>query len=334
MRFVNIFYIAVFAIGAGLFYLFQINSTDELSFYGFAESNETEINYNYPVVVKNILVQPGQAVQKGEVLLELIRRKSKEVLADQDYKVDELRAQEGVWRQKKENDIEILRQKYKVSSSELTKKLSELRKELEYKKTLSSGLQSIKVSESKYKPIEEEIQQLELQLKNTRESFSINVENVEKELKKGVNPYGAQIKRLRAEKEFELAQIEQDILVRAPSDGLIGNITCKEEEHVPSYNTLLSFYEPHSGIIKGFIHEDLTHQVDIGDYYIVSSLKNESISYDAKVIGLGSRIVEIPSRLRKRSELKTYGREVLLEIPMDNIFLQKEKVSVYATSTK
>jgi hypothetical protein len=44
------------------------------------------------------------------------------------------------------------------------------------------------------------------------------------------------------------------------------------------------------------------------------------------VIGMGHRIVEIPERLRKIPEIKTYGREVLIQIPSDNKFLQKEKV--------
>jgi len=97
---------------------------------------------------------------------------------------------------------------------------------------------------------------------------------------------------------------------------------------VPSFNTLLSFYEPHSGLIKGYVHEDLTLQVALDDIYAISSLKDADIQYDGKVIGLGSRIVEIPTRLRKITEVKTYGREVLLEISRDNQFLQKEKVSI------
>jgi hypothetical protein len=44
------------------------------------------------------------------------------------------------------------------------------------------------------------------------------------------------------------------------------------------------------------------------------------------ISGLGHRIIEIPERLRKIPELRTYGREVLIEIPNNNHFLQKEKV--------
>jgi len=109
---------------------------------------------------------------------------------------------------------------------------------------------------------------------------------------------------------------------------LIGNIYCKEAEHVPAYKTLLSFYEPHSALIRGFVHENMTLSVDIGHRFTVSSLKDETITYEGKVVGLGSRIVEIPVRLRKMEQVKTYGREVLVSIPKDNLFLQKEKVAM------
>lgn len=90
----------------------------------------------------------------------------------------------------------------------------------------------------------------------------------------------------------------------------------------------MTFYEPHSGIIKGFVHEDLTLEVEIGQSFSILSLKDERINYPGKVIGLGSRIVEIPSRLRKIETVKAYGREVLIEISKENSFLQKEKVSI------
>ena len=85
---------------------------------------------------------------------------------------------------------------------------------------------------------------------------------------------------------------------------------------------------PHSRLIKGYVHEDLTLEVSIADKFTVSSLKDGAVSYPGRVVGLGSRIVEIPSRLRKNPDFKTYGREVLIEITKVNQFLQKEKVAI------
>jgi hypothetical protein len=69
-------------------------------------------------------------------------------------------------------------------------------------------------------------------------------------------------------------------------------------------------------------------KVNVGDSLEVYSLKVPGMVYDGVVTGLGSRIVEIPSRLRKLPEFKTYGQEVILSIPVVNGFLQKEKVGL------
>jgi hypothetical protein len=52
-----------------------------------------------------------------------------------------------------------------------------------------------------------------------------------------------------------------------------------------------------------------------------------------RVSGLGQCVVEIPERLRKIPELKTYGREVLIEIPHDNSFCKRKSSTAVAQST-
>jgi len=67
-------------------------------------------------------------------------------------------------------------------------------------------------------------------------------------------------------------------------------------------------------------------EVKVGDELEVSSSLHPDHKVRGVVFGLGSRIVEIPERLRKMADFKTYGREVLIKIPEENNFLQKEKV--------
>ncbi len=325
---VNLFYIAVGLIGILLFGLFRPSTHGDLSFYGFAESNETEINYNYPVVVDQILVTPGQAVKKNDTLMKISRRLAKESLEDQDFRIAELKAEEALWRQKKESEIAEEEQIKQTKLEEADIQIRRIEKELAFKKSISQELKSISPATSAYQPLEDQLVELKAEKENTRQSYELRLKGLRSELRLGYSPYQEQIKRLAAEQEFEEGQKIQHILVTAPTDGLIGNISCKEEEHIPSYTTLLSFYEPHSGLVNGYVHEDLTLQVQIGDSFVATSLKDPDMAYPGRVIGLGSRIVEIPTRLRKMPEIKTYGREVLIEISKDNRFLQKEKVSL------
>ncbi len=333
MKRINIFYLVILATGLLLFSLLRPDFHRELSFYGFAESRATEINYNYPVVVDKILVKPGQAVKEGQILMELSRRKSKETLEDQSFRIAELKAEEALWKQKLRNEIEILEINLQTRMAEVEGKIESTKRELEYKKSLVESLKSIEPINAEYKPLEDELKRYEKEKEDlTKEQLS-KIKGLKEELSLGQNPYREQIRRFIAEREFDESQKFQPIVVKSPSDGLVGNISCKEAEHISSYSTLLTFYEPHSGIIKGYVHEDLTLEVEIGQEFSISSLKDDSINYPGVVIGLGSRIVEIPSRLRKIETVKAYGREVLIEISKDNSFLQKEKVSVSFSSS-
>lgn len=328
MKKFNLFYFVIVVTGIFLFAVLRPDNPQELSFFGVAESRATEINYNYPVVVDEILVKPGQAVKAGQVLLRLSRRKSKETLEDQRFRIAELKAEEALWEEKQRNKIEELELEHQSKLAEIDRKIESVQKELAYKKSLIAGLGSIEPVQASYKPLEEELERYMQQKDELNRLHTFKIESLREELQLGKNPYREQINRLIAESEFEESQKVQPIIVTAPTDGLVGDISCKEAEHISSYKTLLTFYEPHSGIIKGYVHEDLIMEVEIGQKFCVSSLKDESVKYQGTVIGLGSRIVEIPARLRKIEALKAYGREVLIEISKDNTFLQKEKVSI------
>lgn len=328
MKNVNLFYVSIISTGIILFTGLSPDFHKELSFYGFAESRATEINYNYPVVVDKILVKPGQAVKAGQVLMQLSRRKSKETLEDQSFRIAQLKAEETLWKQKQANEIEVLKIDQQARLAEIERKIERTQKELAYKKSLMENLQSIEPVETSYKPLEDALINFEQEKIELNERYASKIKGLEEELSLGQNPFGEQIKRYLAEQAFEASQEIIPIEVSAPTDGLVGNISCKEEEHIPSYSTLLTFYEPHSGIIEGYVHEDLTLEVEIGQEYTISSLKDEKIKYKGTVTGLGSRIVEIPARLRKIESIKAYGREVLIEISKNNSFLQKEKVSI------
>ena len=331
MKFFNLFYISIVVTGLILLVALKPSLHPQLSFYGIAESRSTEINYNYPVVVEKILVRPGKEVKKGDILLQLSRRKSKETLEDQTFRIAELKAQEVLWKQKQKNNIEELKIQRQVQLAEVSGKIETLENELLYKKSLVEGLSSIDPAKTTYKPLEDKIQKCKQESIDLKLMYTLKIKGLKKELSLGQNPYNEQVKRLIAEKEFNESQILLPIVVYAPATGLVGTISCKEAEHISSFSTLLTFYEPHSGIIKGFVHEDLTLEVELDQEFLISSLKDENIAYKGKVIGLGSRIVEIPSRLRKIESIKVYGREVLIEIPKENSFLQHEKVSINFT---
>ena len=334
MNRLNVFYVSTALLAVLLFYLLQPLSKEELSFFGVAENRETEINYNYSVVVEKLFVEPGQAVLKGDTLIRLYRQNKRENLQDQDYQVGILRAEESLWKEKKVNEIRELQIAHQNKLQSLENNIQELKQQISYKRSLLTKLESVKLDATSFQPLEEELKNLRQQKENMVSNFQQIEAGLQTELKKGIFPYESKIALQKAESNFEEAQQLQRITVLAPHDGLVGTISCKEEEHIPSFRTLLTFYEPHSSLVKGFVHEDLFLKVNIGDQFAVTSLKDDAISYAGEVIGQGSRIVEIPSRLRKMPDVKTYGREVLVKITTNNQFLQQEKVGLRFVSKR
>ena len=157
------------------------------------------------------------------------------------------------------------------------------------------------------------------------ESYDVEIDLLNNELANINAPQKVELKKMQQEQDFYKGEQEK-LSIHAPKDGLIGNIHCLEGENKSSFSTLITFYERNPTLVKGYVHENLIVHVEVGDTLEVSSSLHPEHKRHGVVAGLGSRIVEVPERLRKIPELKTYGREVLIQIPPDNPFLQKEKV--------
>jgi multidrug resistance efflux pump len=325
MKRVNLFYIAMIVISLALIYLFLPERETEVSFFGFAENQETEINYNYAVMVEDILVSPGQEIEQGTPLIKLMRMRSNESLVDEPYKIATLRREMEVWKQKKESDLMDLQLKYEEDIAEMAYKIEKVEQEIVRDRKLKKQFYANGESNPALLAQKERLQAEKTLLKEEYRQKKTALEN---EKKSGLQPFQSEIAELEAKQLFEESHKEVSILVKAPLSGLIGNINCREGEHIPAFKTLMTFYEPHSSLVKGYIHEESIMEIGDSARFEVSSLLQEDMKYTGKLVGMGSRIVEIPTRLRKFEQIKSYGREITIEIPIDNNFIQKEKVGV------
>jgi len=322
------YYLLALLIGGSLLWYDAQQQQTASYFFGFAENLETEVNFNYPVIVKKIHVKEGQAVSEGDVLMQLQRVKPKETLPEEGYKIAELQAEYRAWQAEKEDEIELLQSRHRIEEQELDAKIRETERALAYKKSLFEDLETLQEVPVEFSTLQEDIQALQTE-KTLRDSlYQQEANKLRREIQLGLRPYFSEIERLEAKRQFDESQLLIDIAIKAPFDGLVGNISCKEEEHLPSYKTLLTFYEPNPTLVKGYIHENLHMEVGLRDSFQVRSTTHPEQSCTGVITGLGSRIVEIPTRLRKINEVKTYGREVIISIPTNNPFIQKEKVAL------
>lgn len=312
--------------------LYKLNSeysTTTVLFFGFAENKETEINLDHPVEVNKIYVTPGQKVKQGDLLAEVTHANLEFKLNDVSHEIAELQVKDQLFRNEIKAEIRELEAKKMTKEADTNAKIKALESELALNKSLVKDLKSLSISEQEAttSPIAIEITALKEELKMLIQPIEVQITNLKAELSTRNSPIKVQIEKLGKEEVlYKNAEKKQALL--APTDGVIGNIHCKEAEHITSFKTLITFYEQNPTLVEGFVHESLIVHVQVGDTLEVMSSLHPQRKCLGVITGMGTRIVEIPERLRKMPQIKNYGREVLIKIPRENNFLQKERVKL------
>jgi multidrug resistance efflux pump len=295
-------------------------------FYGFAENKETEINLEHAIRVDQIFIETGQKVNKGEPLIEVSHNKLPLKLNDLVYDKEEARVKRMLWEDEIKGSIDKLMSKKALKQSEINASIEKIKAKVEHNRSLVKGLENVEENTSGIysKETTARIAALGEELHTAILPLDTEINRLRQKLKSN-NPYNVELKKLKSEQEF-YEDKGRKLSINAPSDGLVGNVHCKDAENIPAFRTLITFYEENPTLVKGYVHEKAVIHVNVGDSLMVSSSLQKDYKCQGVITGLGSRIVEIPDRLRKYPEIKNYGREVLIKIPSDNKFLQKEKV--------
>lgn len=329
MKHINILYILAIVVFILLYKLNSEYNTATVLFFGFAENKETEINLDHPVEVNKIYVTPGQKVKAGELLAEVTHSDLDFKLNDVSHEITELQVKDQLFRNDLKAEIRELEAKKLSKESEIYAEIQQLENKLALNKSLIKDLKSISIKEQDKttSPIATKIAALKEELQMTVQPIQVQIDNLQAELSNTNSPIKVRMKKLGQE-ELLYKNAEKKQALVAPTDGVIGNIHCKEAEHITSFKTLITFYEQNPTLVEGFVHESLIVHVQVGDTLEVSSSLHPERNCLGVITGLGTRIVEIPERLRKMPEIKNYGREVLIKIPRENNFLQKERVKL------
>ena len=211
--------------------------------------------------------------------------------------------------------------------------IKQLEAQYELNKKLTSDLKSIKktpegtASDSEENPIKIKIESLKKELELAQHPSQLKIDMLKSGLYSSKDPVIIQVQRL--EKELQLLLEEQNKLIKyAQITGVIGSVNFKEGEKVSPFTPIITLHTKSPSFIKGYIHENVYNKVLIGQNVHIHSITDKNNRTDGEVVGVGSRIVEYPVRLRKRQDFQIWGREILIKIPPENTFLLGEKVLI------
>ncbi len=333
MKKINFHFLSIFLIILSLVIFNLKYGNETFVFFGFAKNKETEIRLEHPVVVNKIYVTSGKKVTKGALLLKVTRSELKLEKSDIKHEIARLESEYQIWKTGLETMKSKLKAEKRAITNDINSQIRQFESGIEINKNLIKDLKSIRpaMDEEGLSPNKIKIAGLKEELKLHLNSLNSEIYRLRKEIKAPKNPLKIQIAQLKEELEFNHQETEQ-LSIYAPSDGVVGSIFCKVGEQFSSFSNLITFYEENPNVIKGYVLETLMLHVKEGDSIWVNSAVNSLSTCRGKVIGLGSRVVEIPERLRKNPDFKTYGREIVIAIPLTNSFLQNEKVVLKITT--
>ncbi len=318
----------------GISFVYKGESTH---FYGIAETREIVVNSENPVEIKKIHVVQGQLIKENDTLIEFNRPELTMKISEIAHQLDGLKAQKQADGKLSRSQIRELKAQQEAKVNDIKSQIKELEAQYELNKKLTSGLKSIKKDKLNSKnndnenPIKIRIASLKKELKLVRNPSQIKIDQLNSELYSAGNPAKIQIQRL--EEELRLLQEEKAKLITfAQINGIIGSVNFKEGEKVSPFSPIVTLHTKSPSYVKGYIHENVYNKVSIGKEVGIHSLSDKSCNIQGEVVGVGSRIIEYPLRLRKRPEIQIWGREIVIKIPHDNSFLLGEKVLI--TSSK
>ena len=137
-----------------------------------------------------------------------------------------------------------------------------------------------------------------------------------------------EILKRQLEKELEVLLIEEKQLIKiAEVHGTVGSVSAQRGELLSPYTTILSIYESNPTVIKAVMNEGYKYKIEVGETVKVESA-NRNYNIDGKIIEIGARIIEYPSRLKVNQNIQMWGQELFIKIPADNKFLNGERVAV------
>jgi multidrug resistance efflux pump len=320
--------IVFFVVAVAMFLGFNFKLTKEvIVFYGFANNKELIVNLENAALVKEIYVKPGQSVIEGQDLLEVSRSIIAVTQSDINHDISNLKSQFQIWESGLKNSIRSIKAQKYERKNQLQSAIHKLESEMEINKSLIKDIASIDQikDEQGNNPSSIELEGLKSELTLSMQTYDTQIKKLENELSNPSNPLLIEINKLSDNLDF-VNEEEKNLTITAPNTGIVGTILCKVGENIPSFTPYLTIYEEAPNHVKGYVLESLLLAINKGDSITVQSVSHSNTSVEGVVIGMGSRIVEIPSRLTKNPNFPSYGREIEIKIPSKNPFLQNEKV--------
>jgi len=305
---------------------------ESFEFYGIAESKEISVSFDRAVEIEEIFMVEGQKVNKGDILAKMRSPELAMQISQINHLIEKSSASKSADKSKIISNIKQLKAEKRSILNELNFKIKQLKNRYDINKSLTAKLKSIKpVSRSaKKNPIILQIESWETEKKLAVKPLNIRIRQLRNQMNSNSGNININLDQLNMELDL-LKEKEKTLSISSPISGVVGTIHYKKGEKVTPFATIITVSNSSPTYIKGYIHEKMYSRIDVGKSVMLTSSADARETSKGVVVGVGSRIVEYPQRLKKHPDSNLWGREVIIKIDSGNKFLLGEKMRISST---
>ncbi|HSF88054.1 MAG TPA: hypothetical protein VLA46_01490 [Saprospiraceae bacterium] len=296
------------------------------TFFGIAETEPRILNFDHDLSVRDVFIKAGDKVNAGDTLAIFHRAqldeneyvRQREMLANETERAAE--------RAVLEKEREVVQARLNVELRELAIDIKLLRTEdsimMAYRGNLygSTTPQENRVTKERIEGLQKQMEDLKRQAEEELLVLTAKINGTEEI---------AAVKANKLKGELSMIGNERERLVLiSPINGYIEDVYFSVNAMIPAHKDLVKI-NPHApNKIIGFIHETNEVPLSIGSHVQMASFNRPGIVASGLIVGVNPKMTELPLRLRKFIDLRSWGREVYITLPDTNSFYISEKVNI------
>jgi len=297
------------------------------TFFGIVETESRTLNLDHDIAVGDIRVQTGDLVKKGDTLAIFTRADLDKSEVERRNEITRAETERSTQHTVLEKEKELVAARLRAKTGELKAQIRVLRTEDSLKTSYRNNIYGNLPAAPESKLAAEEAAALQKQI--------ADLEAEAREELRLLESKQSALQRVTATKTglsvAEIGFIEAErgrLLLIAPIDGYVESVFFGQNALVPAHSDLIKINPLTPNRIIGFIHETAEVPFSIGQEVELVSTARPEIKAKGVIIGSNPKMSELPLRLRKFIELRSWGREVYISLPDNNGFYISEKITI------
>jgi multidrug resistance efflux pump len=323
----NILYLLFPAALAACFWIasdFQYQSVN--SFFGIAESEPRSLNFDHDIAVREVFVKTGDLVKKGDTLATFYRAELDEQSLENWSELRLTETERAAEFSILEKEKELVRTRLSADARELQAEISLLITE-DSLNTLFRGSVYSDLKPAGNKMVADKIAARRKQIDDLQKNAAEEIRILEsKQAALGAVASVRNESTRAAQKQLESEK--NRLFLIAPIDGYVETVLVARNALVEAFTELMKINPQVPNTVIGFIHEASDAPLAVGQEVELVSFNRPEVKCSGRITSINPKMTELPLRLRKFIEMRSWGREVFIGLPQDNRFYISEKITI------